>query len=172
MIKVSINIDDYIEIYTDVESDHFGFGQVVAMSDDDLIIASFDPAGKDDGLILYNFDAICKIQKDTQYAFKIKKLISINGTKNHNFKFDADNLLKELFEFSQESNKFVEIELQNSNRISAIGSIKYFDETICEINLFDEYGKKDGSCILLIEDISSIKWNSVESQDLSSLSEQ
>ncbi len=164
MTKNVFKKNDFIAIYTDVDRDSFGLGKVVEVDDNDIIIGSIDPSGLEDGLILYNISTICKIEKNTQYCAKIQKLMQIKNTEFQTYKFEGKSILQELLALAQNNKKFVEIELQNSHESNSFGIVELFDENICKIRQFDNYGEKDGIGILSIEDISSIKYDSLESR--------
>jgi len=164
MIKDIFKINDFVAIYTDLEAETFGLGMVVAFDDKDVIIGSVDPSGNEDGLILYNVDTICKIEKDTQYCQKIKKLMQSKKTSlaTHGF---GKKILQELLSLAKDNKKLVEIQLQNSHKSDTVGFVESLDNNVCKIRQFDYLGNEDGCCIFLIEDISSVKYDNRESKD-------
>ena len=70
------------------------------------------------------------------------------------------------YHMHREPKGLVTLPSNNCNVSSTIGSVNFFDEYTCEINQFDEYGKADRICIVKVEDNSSIKWKSINSQNL------
>jgi hypothetical protein len=171
MFKNSLKIGEFVSIYTDVEDNSFSLGRILTVSEGEVIIASVDPMGNEDGLALYSLNAITKIEIDSRYAIKIQKLMNSRKTILRDYIFKQENLLLELLNLSKGNNKLIEIELQNSNLNGPIGVVEYIDERICEIKQFDEYGVADGVCIVLIEDISSVKYDNIELQAILLLSD-
>lgn len=166
MKNLNLKINDFIAIYTDIDNDSFGLGKVLAIDEFDLIISSVDPYGCEDGLILYNIDSIYKIEKNTQYCEKIKEFMDKKRTELSKYKFGSEKILYELLDLAKKNKKFVDIQLLNYHKSNSFGYVKFFDEDICEIQQIDYYGKEDGICVFSTDDITSVKYDSLEDRIL------
>lgn len=166
MNKENFKIDDFVAIYTDLDSECFGVGTVLAIDEKNIIISSVDPYGAEDGLTLYNIETIIKIEKESQYCTKIKNLMKKKQTELERHKFTKGDILQQLLELSKKKEKIVDIKLLNCDKSASVGYVSFLSDDICEIKQIDDYGNEDGACIFSIEDITSIKYNSIENRDI------
>ena len=166
MKKKDFKINEFIAIYTDIDSEYFGLGNVLAIDDENIIISSVDPSGVEDGMILYRIEDICKIEKETMYCKKIKNLMEKKKTQLNQHKFENGNILYQLLELANDEKKIIDIKLLDYEKACSVGYVSFLCDDTCEIKQIDNLGNEDGVCIFSIEDISSIKYNSIENRDI------
>ncbi len=66
-----------LEVYTDINDDGFGLGEVSEWDDDYLLLKEYTPFGEQDGVGLYSIGDIYKTAYDTEYCRKILRLASL-----------------------------------------------------------------------------------------------
>jgi hypothetical protein len=157
---------EFLEIYTDMDSDSFGFGSVVAVDGENAVIANIEPSGEEGGLILYKVDDIFKVAKDTLYCKKMLRLMQAKKTEIPTEAFCGDDLILEILDIAKKNKKPVDIQICNSHKSDLWGFVKAYDKDILEISAVNFSGQADGTLFCRIEDITSIKYNAVEDRDI------
>lgn len=156
------------EIYENIEdSDKFSVGYIIAVGEEMFVLENVSLNGLNDGLQCIPIDGIIKIETETLYLKKIKKLMNNDNFLCDSRKFNEKNLLLDFLKYIQSEKELCEIELLNEYSFTLSGYIISLCDDIIEMNLIDEtYGQPDGKGITKISDISSV---SVKSEDLNKL---
>lgn len=167
MEKDNFKLDDFIAIYTDVNSGRFGLGKVIALDNNSLLIKSVELDGTEGGIVLYRLNEICMYEKDSLYCQKMHKLMQLKKTKlNINeYVFKSDNIMIELLKLAHEKNVIVDIELMDSHTSNVIGLISSLNDSVCEIQQIDDFGCFDGTCTFSLDIVSGIIFNEIKSKD-------
>lgn len=169
MNKSSMQVGELVAIYTDIDCNSFGFGKVISINEDDVAISSVNPKGIESGLVLYNFEEICKIEKETPYILKMVKLMDLKKTQLFEPKFVGKNLKNEVLDLAKKNSKLVSIQIWGSHYRDVIGYVEKVTDVICEVKQIDECGNQDGFCTVGIEDISLIAYDDFDYRDLEML---
>lgn len=144
-------------IYTNLqETQKFSAGIVSEVFDNEIIINHFLPNGNYDGYIVKKITDIFKVELDSKYAAKVMKLSRMNDNKHDRLPRVDENGFLTLLTYAFESEKVVTIEMFDSGNNDAQGFVEKINDNHCTISLLDEYGERDGSAILNIENISHL----------------
>lgn len=162
----SLKFNRLVEIYTNVGEDNFSLGFVLAFNENYLLLQSVSPYGEESGIYLYCINEIVKVETNTLYCKKIKKLISIKNTKFPKYKNINEDFMLWLLQNSKTYSKIIQVQLLQSNCCDVMGIVKELTNDTCLIAKIDHYGFKDGISEIKIADISSIKYDDIESRDL------
>jgi hypothetical protein len=144
-------------IYTNsLETQKFSAGIVSEVFDNEIIMSHFLPIGKYDGYIVKRIIDIFKVELDSKYNIKIMNLSKMNDAKHDKLRRVDENGFLTLLTYAFESEKVVTIEMFDSGNNDAQGFVERINDNHCTISLLDEYGERDGSAILNIENISHL----------------
>ena len=171
MKKEDFIIGEMITVYTDTCNEWFGVGIVLAVDDAFVLLKSISTLGEDDGLTLYRIEEIVKIETNTMYCQKLKKLMRIKNVVLLNYDIPKNEYLAWIIKKSLEENSIIDVQLLSSQHRDIVGIVKDINDGNCIILQIDDLGRKDGECQFLLESISSIKFNSVENRTLQLLVE-
>lgn len=149
-----------LEVYTDIDGDGFGLGEVSEWDDNYLLLKEYTPFGEQDGVGLYSIGDIYKTAYDTEYCRKILRLVSLLQEKRTEYHFEG-NLVFALLEASRRKRKIIDIQLCSSHRLDVSGIVESIDEGYCTVKQFTSAGEWDGYVQLKICNISGIYYDSV-----------
>ena len=166
MKKEDFFFNEMIAIYTDTNDEWFGAGRVFKVDDNFLILKAIDPRGLQDGLILYRIGDIVKIERNTLYLQKLEKLMNIKNTNFSDYDISTNDFINWFLQESKKRNIILNIQLLQSQHCDVMGVVKEINAHSCIIVQFNNIGEFDGECQFALEDISSIKFDSVESRDI------
>ncbi|MDD2269061.1 MAG: hypothetical protein PHY15_05860 [Eubacteriales bacterium] len=165
LLKMLCEEGKYASIYTNTQdTSKFHYGKVLAVNDSEVLIYMISPNGTFDGVILEPLKAVLRIEIDGQYDAKMKKLFSSELMVAFNEKLDSLNLKRSLLQIAQKTNKIVSLELIYSGFDDVVGFIKALHDEICEIQVVDEYGFKDGQSFVKLDDITKICYASEDEE--------
>jgi len=155
MTDYIITSDEVVEIYTNRgDTTKFGVGYIRGVSEDSILIESITPHGFYDGYTVILIDDIYRISVNTLYVHKIKKLWEQNGLPHKAVPQTNSNQFANLIDFAYSNNRFISIELYNSNQYDLAGVIKSISNNTIELCLVNDYGMPDGNSVVKMEDIS------------------
>ena len=149
-----------LEVYTDINDDGFGLGEVSEWDDDYLLLKEYTPFGEQDGVGLYSIGDIYKTAYDTEYCRKILRLASLLQEERTEYRFEG-NLVFALLEASRAKRKIIDIQLCSSYRLDVSGIVESIDEGLCTVRQFTSAGERDGFVQLKICNISGIYYDSI-----------
>ena len=132
-----------------------------------MLIYHMTPQGLYDGYILIKTEDIFKIDRNGKYENKIKKLYEIAAQTHQVFHLEEDDaLFFILAEFAQKNAYIVNLELMED---SVTGFIENYNDDAIWLTMIDEYGYKDGECILQIDEIMAVFVDTQDEQTLNVL---
>ncbi|MDR1940272.1 MAG: hypothetical protein LBQ40_05725 [Clostridiales bacterium] len=168
MNKKALKIGEFVAIYTDLDSENFGVGKIIAVDDDNVIISGVEPTGEESGLTLYKINSIVRIEKHTEYNGKIERFIKLKNVKLFEHEFNSQDILLELLLSAKNNKRIIDVQLLESNKRDVTGIVSNADieQDICEIESVNYFGEPDGVCLFSISDISSIKYGGCENKDI------
>lgn len=144
-------------IYTDCnDTSKFHFGMVTAINKKEIAIHMISPEGDDDGIIMMNVENVLRVEKNSKYIEKMKKLCCDKTIPIYDLLIQKDNIQMATLLFAFNNKQILSIELLNSGYNDVVGYIESIDKDRCQIKQIDEYGDCDGISYIRIEDITKI----------------
>lgn len=161
---------EFIEIHSYCGSEGgFAVGQIIAHSQDDLLIHAIDNRGMDDGYFVGRIKDVCKISTNTSYLRDVQNLSAEEKAFPVYPNGFCDNL--NLFEYYItlfKSNKtLVTIYTYQKETIHGI-VVDCVSETI-KLIMINENGITDGETIIYTNDIETLSFESIEEMRLQRL---
>ena len=140
----------------------FHFGKIVAVNESEVAIQTVTPDGEMDGIVVIGIDCINRVETNSQYVEKMKKLCYEESFLLSKLQIGNKHIAKNVLLQAFKDNYAVSIELMNSGQNDVVGIVKCIDDTVCSVEQYDEYGFIDGEAYFLLRDITKI---AVLSQD-------
>ena len=142
-------------------------GYVDMVKDNVIRIRAVSPEGLDDGYILRRLSDIIKIERNTLYLKKIKKIaenlhyleknIEINDTEEEN------DLLTDTLKTAKEKKLLITLYF-DEDKSTLTGYVKELGDEEIKISVIDEYGIEDGEHTVTIDIIDQIDINSLDNR--------
>ncbi len=171
VIKELYNTSKFACIYVDINDTHkFIFGIILAVDNQKVAIQMISPYGEDDGIVVININTIIKIEIENLYVAKMQRLYC-KKMPIYNLEIINNNVIDSVLLFAFREKLMVSIELLNSGHTDIVGIIFDINDIHCEIQIYDEYGNKDGKTFFLVEDITQISILSQEENAIMKLVE-
>lgn len=150
-------------IYADSnDTSKFHFGTIIAVLENEVAIQMISPDGENDGIIVIGINNINRIETNSQYVEKMKKLYVSRSMPINELQIVDESIIKSVLLFAFKEKQVVSIELLDSGCYDVVGIIKTIDAVECSIKQFDEYGYVDGNACFRIRDITKM---AVSTQD-------
>ena len=167
ILKKLKETDTIAEFYANHDDyDKFIVGYVNSISEEDIVIFCLDPHGKFDGYIALHIDNIYKIEIETIYLNKIRKLFQPIPPMAH---FNKKNLFTNILEIANQRNNIAIVSIIDLE-IVIRGYVEDISDEIITIQQIDEYGNMDGKCMFYTADIIRIIIQDSECIELEKLS--
>ena len=144
----------------------FCCGRIMAVDDRFFAFQSFDPYGRYDGYDVREISDIYEIAVDTKYLKALD--IFIGESKPEPLCIQSDCIVKEILALSYKNKEAVTLDVDNTEELQ-IGIVTDIYETRIEINLFNEYGEPDGVASINMDDILSVRYNSLDERKIEKL---
>lgn len=164
-MELNIEIDQIIEVYTDLDDDTFWLGKVSAYDDEYLLIREISTFGEQDGIVLVRTNDIFKIEYDTIYSKKISKLAKLLNEKEVKYQFSGDFPVC-ILEASRKEKKIIDIQLCGRSGYDVSGIVDNVKDGICIIKQITSDAEEDGFCRFKVSDIDCIRYDSLENRKL------
>jgi hypothetical protein len=149
-----------IEVYTDDrDTSKFSVGRVIYSDNDFFILFGVDQYGRFDGHLLMETEAIVRISEDSLYLNKMASLMRYYNEKPEKLHIDQYPVYS-LLDHCKQANRIVSVDLLGSGIVDAKGYVEELDFDKCVIRQVSEFGKSDGSAMLLLNDITYITFGS------------
>jgi hypothetical protein len=166
------NTDEILEIYTNVsDPEKFSSGFVCAISDMELLLCHIHPSGLYDGYMVKEISSIYRLNYNTKYCGKLRKLWTINGRKHHEVAQVSTNQYLNLLYHALNNRLVVSVELLDSSFSNIIGLVKRIEGESITFEEYDEYGEFDGVSIICLKDITHLVCDSEDESCLKLLIE-
>ncbi|MCP1224315.1 hypothetical protein [Sebaldella sp. S0638] len=143
-------------------------GYVDMVKDNIIRIRAVSPEGLNDGYILRRLSDIIKIERNTLYLKKIKKIaenlhyleknIEINNTKEK-------DLLTDTLKIAKKKKLLITLYF-DEDKSSLTGYVKELGDEEIKISVIDEYGMEDGEHTVTINIIDQIDINSLDNRKI------
>ena len=139
------------------DMNHFLFGKVLAVNDEEIAIHMISPDGDDDGVNVFSIDEIFRIEVDGEYSKKMEFLLSSNLA-SYNITIENNDIMASYLSYAQANRLILSIELLDSGYDDITGFIEMIKDGMCVIKQVDEYGYDDGISYILLNDITKISF--------------
>lgn len=152
-----------ISIYTNMQdTNKFHYGTIVAVNAEEIAIKMISPNGNYDGVIVMSTDLVYRIEVDSKYDIKMKKLCPKFESDFYRENIDPIHIKESLLSIALKAKKIVSLELIESGYNDVVGFIEEINDKYCKIKEVDEYGGEYGFSIIMIKDITKICYDSEE----------
>lgn len=138
------------------DTSKFHFGTIIAINDEEIAIQTILPDGEMDGIVVIGVDCINRVETNSQYVEKMKKLCPDTSVCLRNLQIDNRQIMKSILLFALKKSQVVSIELINSGYNDVVGVIRSIKDKECMVEQFDEYGCADGESHFYLKDITKI----------------
>lgn len=138
-------------------------GYVAAVNEEHIVLSCISPNGIPDGLLLLPVQKIFRVEEESRYLEKIKRLSA--GFKAESPELSG-NLAAALFDYAKKNRYIVSIEFNDSGNNDIIGYVEQYTEDECEIAQISEDGLKDGQTVFLTEHITQISCNGQQEKNI------
>ena len=144
-------------IYTNYnDTSKFHFGTIIAVNEEEIAIQTISPDGENDGIVVIGTDYINRVETNSQYIEKMKKLCAGDSLFLNDLEIDNNNIINSILLFAFKEKEVVSIELIDSGYNDVIGIIEEIDDIECKIKQFNEYGYVDGELYFRVNDITKV----------------
>lgn len=160
--------DKLVALYTDCnDADSFHVVFILNISEDKILECNIGPHGEFDGFSSELIDDVCRIETDTLYLLKIKRLMAKNFKKEEKRIKTKENqdFYSSLLDFSLENKCIATIYLENAD-VPIIGYIRKIDKKNVLVDQISEMGDFNGNVVINEADINKIMINDMDGQDL------
>lgn len=162
-LKELVDTQQICSVYTDLDATNkFAVGYILQFNENYFVMESIDQYGKSDGVFCSLVDNIIKIETNSIYNECIQKLFEFSNQIRYRYTKAKGDILVGLIDHIIANKKLSTIELCNSGTDDTVGFIKRVDKETIEIEVIDQYGKKDGTQKITIADISHITCDSMD----------
>lgn len=153
--------EEWVCIYEGNEHESFIFGMIVDMDDQYYTIHRFTPNGEDDGLLMMDIESVFRIEIDTKYIQKMRKLIDTDGICGFHFvkapdASEGSSCSMRLLELAVKEDRVVGIELSQSEITDIFGRIQCIGENTLTVRQINDYGEADGLTVCFLDDITEL----------------
>lgn len=165
---------EFASFYTNADTpDKFIFGKVLGVDDDLISLGMFSPQGRFDGVRVFPKSLIFKVEFGDKYGEAMQLLISHNNCIDMlRFRPVPDeNQYLSLLKYAENNRKIVSVALKGNDYYSVIGFVSAISNGNEEVSFLqiDEYGFDDGTCVILMDDISELQCESEDESKIESL---
>lgn len=144
-------------IYADYnDTSKFHFGTIMAVNEEEIAIQMISPDGENDGIVVISITNINRVETNSLYVQKMKKLCAGGSLFLNDLEIDNNNIINSILLFAFKEKEVVSIELIDSGYNDVIGIIEEIDDVECKIKQFNEYGYVDGELYFRINDITKV----------------
>lgn len=155
-----------VAIYTNEnDGDVFSVGYICELKQDKVLLLNVGVHGEYDGYTAMYVDDIFRIETDSKYLDKIKKLMTFNVNEKM-LEANLEDVFVFLLNKAVNDNNIFAIQYNNDSEIR--GYVKEIKNVLSVIEI-DEYGCEDGKNIINIRNINKIVVDDVECRDLEKL---
>lgn len=137
-------------------------GFIDAASDCEIVLKHISPEGRYDGFVLIHRDDVYRIDADGEYEQKIQKLYNLKNQSHPDLQY-SEYLYDDLLSFCKEQNFIVSVELEECE---LSGFLVNFDSEFVQLQLVNDYGKRNGETVLSTNEIISFSVDSEKEQDI------
>ncbi len=158
ILKKLYTSKELAEYYTYETTTEFDVGIIIAVNENEFALQSFSISGNRDGIVAYTTNNIFKIQTNTKYIEKIKKLsdnISLSDTAK---KINKNAIFNYLLHISQKNKTVLSIKLLANDNEDFTGFVEEINDNHCKFRVIDEYGYDDGFVYFKTRDITELAY--------------
>ncbi len=156
-LKQHADIGDFVEIYTNTDNtSRFDLGRIIACDENYFITSMIAPDIFFDGFMLLTMDRVLQLSSDTNYIEKIKKLLPHFNVEYEEIGCLSGDLVASLLTYAKDNKRLVTIELLKSDLVDVQGFVKNVTQTMCEVELVNDYGEQNGNTNVALKDITEI----------------
>lgn len=165
-LKNLIKKKDLVALYTNVSNGNaFSVGYIRALVQEGVLLQSVGIHGEYDGYIAINVKDILRIETNSKYLEKIKKLISFNINEKETEMCSEDAFIF-LIKNAMDNNKIVAVQYADDCEVR--GYVKDIKEVLSIVEV-DEYGYEEGENIIELANINRVVVDDVECRDIEKL---
>ena len=163
IIKQLCNKNELVELYTNRDDyDRFGVGYIIACTDNEYLVHTFDEKDLDNGYYVMHNDSIYIIHHHTIYLKNMLRFIKPKPDKYDLPKgyWPELDLYHVVLNLCQQEMQIAVVRLENG--FECFGWVKSFNNEVLEIDRVDGDGTPDGTTCLLMEDIKMVGFGGLE----------
>ncbi|HNX29821.1 MAG TPA: hypothetical protein PKN87_10505 [Syntrophomonadaceae bacterium] len=156
ILKKYMSVDCPVAIFTNRNDyDRFAVGIIIAVTAEYILVKNINSRGEFDGYSVTNTSMIYRLESDSKYLRKIKKLYDCKkGDDVFNICLNG-NLLMNILQYAIDNNVISKICIdEDANDI--VGYIDQLKGEIVKINQISDYGEIDGETVFRIDEILKI----------------
>ena len=146
------------EFFAYEDTTTFDVGIIIGINENEFALQSFSISGIRGGIVAYKTNNIFKIQTNTQYIEKIKKLSDDISLSNTAKEIKKDAIFNSLLHISQKSKTVLSIKLLDNDNEDFTGFVEEINNNNCKFRVIDEYGYDDGFAYFKISDIIELAY--------------
>ena len=163
IIKQLCNTNELVELYTNPDDyDKFGVGYIIACTDNEYLVHTFDEKDLDDGYYVMHNDDTYIIQHHTLYLKNMLQFIKPKPAKYDLPKgyWPELDLYQVGLNLCHQELLIADVRLDND--FECFGWVKSFNNEVLEIDRVDVDGMPDGTTWLRMEDIKMVGFGGIE----------
>lgn len=155
----------FVSLHTNPnDSSKFIFGKLMCVNNDEYALYMISPNGDYDGIVIKQINDILYMEIESQYINKMIKLYSLDLLPGQDVIFDEANIKVSMLNHATNTKKIVSLEINYSGCDDIVGYVKNINQTLCQIQQLDSYGKEDGYAFVEIDNITQISYDSKDEQ--------
>ena len=136
------------------ETSNFIYGYILSINEETVTLYLITSDGKYDGVLVKQLSEIFRIEIDTQYVEKMKKLESLSELPEFPYSIDSERPIESLLLIAQSSQKMVELVGYGGDAIT--GFVENMEDNVCRVRQVDVYGYEDGITFIKTSDITQV----------------
>jgi hypothetical protein len=148
---------EIVAIYDEQENpSHFGCGFVESITDTHVLLSHITRYGEYDGFRVYELKEIFQVVIGGQYTTKLQKLYELKEQSHPTIEVETDSAIINLLRYAKRNRLVIAAELCDSGDDDVQGFVLEIEADNVEIQLLDDYGRPDGTCIVETEKITRL----------------
>lgn len=158
ILKKLYTSQELAEYYAYEDTTAFDVGIILAINENEFALQSFSINGNRGGIVAYTTNNIFKVQTNTKYIDKIKKLsdnISLSDTAKE---INKNAIFNSLLQISQKNKTVLSITLLANDNEDFTGFVEEINNNNCKFRIIDEYGYNDGFVYFKTNDITELAY--------------
>lgn len=160
LIDNIIKTDEFVSIYRGIDLQSFVFGKIIFADDVYYALSSISPYGEKDGLLIAEINEITKIEVGEKYNRKLEKICKIKNTVISGYELSDNALLESALQLSYKNQKVISVNLIGDEHENIVGIVEKIKDNVCTINLFDDYGFRNGMVHFYLHDVTLLSYDS------------
>lgn len=151
----------WVSVYTNIyDCEKFAFGRIICVGESFFAMATLALNGDNDGIAVLLTKDVFRIETDSKYGQKMVRLHQPFRSQPWLPALREDAMVLSALQEVKKANRLVSVELREERDACMTGWVENVDEHMVELRQVDEFGNPDGTGWALLEDISSLSFDS------------